>query len=118
WISCNAALPIVYADQAEIPRQRAEYERRLRALRAAYEAGTIPGDMSVGSGIAQPFFLPYQNQNDRELQSVLGGLLTQVMAKRYGSAELAAPPKPGEPIRVGIVSGFFRQHSVWKVGMR
>jgi predicted O-linked N-acetylglucosamine transferase (SPINDLY family) len=118
WISCNGVLPILYADQAEIPRQRAAYEQRLRALRAAYEAGAIPGDLSIGLGSAQPFFLPYQNHNDRELQSVLGGLLTQVMANRYGSAELAAPPKPGEPIRVGIVSGFFRQHSVWKVGMR
>lgn len=118
WLSCNAAVPILYADEAEIPRQRAEYERRVRALRAAYEAGAIPGDMSIGLGLAQPFFLPYQNHNDRELQSLLGGLLTQVMAKRYGAVELAAPPMPGEPIRIGIVSGFFRQHSVWKVGMR
>jgi predicted O-linked N-acetylglucosamine transferase (SPINDLY family) len=118
WASCNSVLPILYDDEAEIPRQRAEYERRLRALRAAYEAGAIPGDMSLGIGIAQPFLLPYQGYNDRELQSVLGGLLTEVMAKRYGAAELATPPAPGEPIRVGIVSGFFRQHSVWKVGMR
>ena len=32
--------------------------------------------------------------------------------------KLAPPPAPGEPVRVGIVSGFFYQHSVWKVGVR
>ena len=40
------------------------------------------------------------------------------MAERHGAVELAPPPAPGEPIRVGIVSGFFYQHSVWKVGVR
>ena len=40
------------------------------------------------------------------------------MAARYGEVELASPPAPDEPVRVGIVSGFFFQHSVWKVGAR
>ena len=39
-------------------------------------------------------------------------------AERYGAAELAPPPAPGEPVRVGIVSGFFYQHSVWKIGVK
>ena len=118
WGACTAALPILYAEETEIAAQRADYERRLRALRAAYEAGHIPGDMSKGLGMAQPFFLAYQGHNDRELQSLFGGLATRIMADRYGAAELAPPPAPGEPVRVGIVSGFFYQHSVWKVGVR
>ncbi len=118
WGSCMAALPILYAEESEIAAQRAEYERRLRALRAAYEAGHIPGDMSKGLGMAQPFFLAYQGHNDRDLQRLFGALATRIMADRYGAAELAPPPAPGEPIRVGIVSGFFCQHSVWKVGVR
>src|ERR1700694_6327694 len=28
------------------------------------------------------------------------------------------PPGPHEPIRLGIVSGFFRQHSNWKIPIR
>ena len=100
------------------PTQRADYERRLRALRAAYEAGHIPGDMSKGLGMAQPFFLAYQGHNDRDLQRLFGGLAARIMADRYGAAELAPPPAPGEPVRVGIVSGFFYQHSVWKIGVR
>jgi predicted O-linked N-acetylglucosamine transferase (SPINDLY family) len=37
---------------------------------------------------------------------------------RYPAVELAAPPAAGEPLRVGIVSGYFWQHSVWKVGLK
>jgi protein O-GlcNAc transferase len=118
WASCMATLPILYADQAEIGRQRAEYERRLRALRTACEARRIPADMSQGVGMAQPFFLAYQGHNDRELQRLYGELASGIMAERYGKATLATPPKPDEPIRVAIVSGFFWQHSVWKIGLR
>jgi predicted O-linked N-acetylglucosamine transferase (SPINDLY family) len=118
WGACTAALPILYAEQAEIGVHRANYEQRLRALRANYEAGRMPGDMSSGLGSAQPFFLAYQGHNDRDLQGLFGGLASRIMADRYGSAEVASPPLPGERIRVGIVSGFFYQHSVWKIGVK
>src|SRR5260221_1502316 len=118
WASCMAALPILYANEAEVEARRADYERRLRALCADYEAGRIPGDMTKGLGMAQPFFLAYQGRNDRDLQSMFGALAARIMAERYGTAELATPPAPGEPVRVGIVSGYFWQHSVWKVGVR
>jgi predicted O-linked N-acetylglucosamine transferase (SPINDLY family) len=118
WASCTAALPVLYTEESEIAERRADYDKRLRALRTAYEAGEIPADMSIGAGMAQPFLLPYQGYNDRDLQRVFGGLVNQVMAKRYGPVELATPPAPGEPVRVGIVSGYFCQHSVWKVGIR
>ena len=118
WGACMAALPILYAEESGIATQRADYERRLRALCAEYDAGRIPGDMSKGLGMAQPFFLAYQGHNDCDLQHLFGGLATRIMAGRYGEAELAPPPAPDEPVRVGIVSGFFYQHSVWKVGVR
>jgi predicted O-linked N-acetylglucosamine transferase (SPINDLY family) len=118
WGACTAALPILYADETEIAAARADYERRLRALCASYEAGSIPGDLSKGLGAGQPFFLAYQGQNDRELQGLFGSLASRIMADRYGTAEIAPPPQPGEPIRVGIVSGFFFQHSVWKIGVK
>jgi predicted O-linked N-acetylglucosamine transferase (SPINDLY family) len=118
WASCMAALPILYAEEADIEVRRCDYERRLRALIADYEGGRIPGDMTKGLGMAQPFFLAYQGRNDRDLQRLFGALASRIMADRYGAAELAGPPAPGEPIRVGIVSGYFWQHSVWKVGIR
>jgi predicted O-linked N-acetylglucosamine transferase (SPINDLY family) len=74
--------------------------------------------MSKGLGMAQPFFLAYQDKNDRDLQRLFGGLATRIMAEKFPAAELAPPPAPGEPVRVGIVSGFFWQHSVWKVAIK
>jgi predicted O-linked N-acetylglucosamine transferase (SPINDLY family) len=118
WGACTAALPILYGEETEIAAQRAEYERRLRALAADHEAGRIPADMSKGLGMAQPFFLAYQGHNDRDLQALFGTLACRIMADRYGTAELAPAPAPGEPVRVGIVSGFFFQHSVWKIGVK
>jgi predicted O-linked N-acetylglucosamine transferase (SPINDLY family) len=118
WTTPLFTLPVLYAEESEIAVRRADYERRLRALCEDYEAGRIPGDLSKGMGWAQPFFLAYQGHCDRDLQTIFGGLATRVMAARYGEAELAPPPAPGEPVRVGIVSGFFFQHSVWKIGVR
>ncbi|MFO1061425.1 MAG: hypothetical protein U1E53_31205 [Dongiaceae bacterium] len=37
------------------------------------------------------------------------------MARRHPAAVLASPPAAGERIRVGIVSGLFRHHTVWKL---
>jgi predicted O-linked N-acetylglucosamine transferase (SPINDLY family) len=118
WTTPLFTLPILYGDEAEIAVRRADYERRLRALGADFEAGRIPGDMTKGLGWAQPFFLAYQGHCDRELQIVFGALASRVMAARYGQTDLATPPAQGERIRVGIVSGFFFQHSVWKIGCK
>jgi predicted O-linked N-acetylglucosamine transferase (SPINDLY family) len=118
WASCMAVLPILYTETAEIGAQRAEYGRRLRALATDVEAGRTPDNMAEGIGKTQPFFLAYQGRNDRDLQRLYGNLVSGILARRYGQPEMPPPPNPGEPIRVGIVSGFFFQHSVWKVAIR
>jgi predicted O-linked N-acetylglucosamine transferase (SPINDLY family) len=72
-------------------------------------------DLAKGVGSSQPFLLAYQGYNDRDLQALYGSFVCRVMAKRYPPAALATPPGETEPVRVGIVSGFFRQHTVWKL---
>ena len=47
-----------------------------------------------------------------------GGLVCRVMAKHYPAVELAPAPRPDEPVRIGIVSGFFRNHSNWKIPIK
>jgi len=72
-------------------------------------------------GWVTPFFLAYQGENDRELQRTYGKFICDLMAKRY--PELASPPRmpvlePGQRVRVGVVTAFFNNHSVWKTPVR
>jgi protein O-GlcNAc transferase len=115
FAACMARLPIVYTDEAEIARQRATYETELRALHADVERAARPGDFADVVGSHQPFYLAYQGRNDRDLQALYGAMICRIMAARYGAASLPGPPADAEPVRVGIVSGFFRRHSNWKI---
>jgi predicted O-linked N-acetylglucosamine transferase (SPINDLY family) len=112
---CMAELPILYADEAEIAERRAAYDQRLTALcKEVARHGAVP-DLSKAVGFNQPFYLAYQGQNDRDLQAKYGSLVCRIMAARYPPLPLPAAPGPDEPVRVGIVSGFFKLHSNWKL---
>lgn len=115
---CMANLPILYADEAEIAERRAAYERQLKTWSDEVDRTGKPGDLATGVGSSQPFYLAYQGLNDRDLQAVYGSLVCRIMAARYPPASLAPPPGADEPVRVGIVSGFFRQHSNWKIPIK
>jgi protein O-GlcNAc transferase len=109
---CMTELPILYESEAEIAVRRAAYEQRLRALCDTADRGV---DLLKGVGASQPFYLAYQGQNDRDLQARYGTLACRIMAKRYPALAPAPPPGDAEAVRVGIVSGFFHQHTVWKL---
>jgi predicted O-linked N-acetylglucosamine transferase (SPINDLY family) len=115
---CMAELPILYRDEAEIAERRAAYERRLTALCDAGDPVLNKAELSRGFGWMQPFYLAYQGYDDRDLQDRYGSFLCGIMARHYPPAVLARPPQAGEPVRVGIVSGFFRAHSNWKLPIK
>ena len=112
---CMAELPILYADTAEIAERRAAYAERLTALCRAVDGVEAPGDLAGAVGAHRPFYLAYQGSNDRDLHARYGALVCRIMAAHYPPAQLAAPPGPDEPVRVEIVSGYFRLHSNWKL---
>jgi protein O-GlcNAc transferase len=115
---CMAELPALYRDTSEIARQRDAYAKRLAQLGADIAAADVPAALAEAIGSHQPFYLPYQGLDDRELQTNYGSLVCKIMAARYEPAMLPNPPAPHEPIRLGIVSGFFRQHSNWKIPIK
>src|SRR5664280_2382280 len=115
---CMAELPILYENEPEIIVRRTAYERRLGVLCDAGDRSTNLADLAKGVGSSQPFFLAYQGYNDRDLQALYGSFVCRVMAKCYPPAALAPPPGAREPVRVGIVSGFFGQHSNWKLPIK
>jgi protein O-GlcNAc transferase len=116
--ACVARLPILYENEPEIAARRADYAACLHALHDEVERMATPGDLADAVGAHQPFYLAYQGLSDRDLQAIYGAMVCRIMAARYGPAKLPAPPEHGEPVRVAIVSGFFRQHSNWKIPIK
>jgi protein O-GlcNAc transferase len=114
---CMAHLPPLYSDGEEIERRRAGYAAELDAL-CAYADRVGPGALASGVGAAQPFYLAYQGRSDADLQRRYGDLVCRAMAAVTPAADLAPPPQPGERLRVGIVTGYFRDHSVWRLPTR
>jgi protein O-GlcNAc transferase len=115
---CMAELPALYENPSDIAERRDAYARRLARLSADVENARAPAALAEAVGSHQPFYLPYQGGNDRELQTAYGALICKIMATRDTPPALPNPPGPREPIRLGIVSGFFRQHSNWKIPIK
>jgi protein O-GlcNAc transferase len=114
---CMAELPLIYANAADIADRRRAYEDRLDEL-CRVETGASARELAAAVGSSQPFFLAYQGHNDRDLQRRYGALICRVMGERYPPAPLAPPPAADEPVRIGVVSGFFCAHSNWKVPIK
>ena len=112
---CMAELPALYATTSEIDVRRAAYAGRLAALSAKLKTGDMPPAMVDAIGAHQPFYLPYQGRNDRDLQSLYGAAVCSVLGARFATPALPLPLSDDEPIRLGIVSAFFRHHSNWKI---
>jgi predicted O-linked N-acetylglucosamine transferase (SPINDLY family) len=116
FAACIAELPILYADEAELERQREAYTGKLASLCKDYEAGRLNGDLARAMSTNQPFLLAYQGENDRDLRARFGELSCRIAAG--GSAALPPPPLPGERVRVGVVSPGFYLHSNWKIPIK
>jgi protein O-GlcNAc transferase len=114
--ACFAELPILYDTHEQISQARASYSRALDALIAACD----PADPSVAAAVGQhhPFYLPYQGQDDAELQRRYGAFVVDAMAHAY--PQWAKPMAPlgraaDGRLRIAFVSAYFRDHSVWKL---
>jgi len=112
WSRCMAALESVYRSDAHLAEARAQYRERLVALAARAAGGHARTAIDRCIGLVQPFLLPYQGEDDLALQSMYGDL---VCGGTPAPEHRAAPAAEGRPVRVGIVSGFFFDHSNWKI---
>ena len=112
---CLAQIPILYDTEAEIARRRTRYRDQLERLVARADRLETLSGLEAGVAVMQPFLLAYQGLNDRDLQSRYGALVCRIMNHGGTPAPLAGPPAPGEPVRVGVVSGFFSDHTIWKL---
>ncbi len=123
WARCMAQLPIIYPDQSSIEIFRDRYREELIKLRDTISLKS-PQDIAAATevvGKQQPFYLAYQGLNDRDLQRIYGELVCRIMSARYPrfSERPSMPSRlPGEPLRIGMVSGFFYYHAAWKIPIK
>lgn len=97
-------LPRVYADQAEMAEYRSQLVACLASLQGIDLHVVVPERELMG---LTPFYLTYQGQNDRAISHALAQLLTPVL-----DCAPALERSPSGPLRIGLVSAFFQDHSV------
>jgi len=120
WAKCISQIPVMYNDKASIEISRSNYTHELLRLKDSILLDT-PEDILAASeavGSQQPYYLAYQGFNDLELQKIYGRLVHNIMTARYPQfSRASATPiwSEGEPLRVGVISGLFYRHTVWKL---
>lgn len=120
---CIAQIPVIHLDETSLHISRKKYLDELIQLEDMLSLSDTRKieDAALAVGSMQPFYLAYQGFNDCKLQKIYGDLVCRIMGLRYPQfAERHAMPfhSAGEPLRIGFVSGYFCNHSVWKIPIK
>lgn len=120
WSLAMSQLPSVYAPGDDPIKAREAFAAHLDALDEWFAANPdVPGHTAVGA--QQPFALAYLDQNNRDLLQRYGRLCARLMGQWFARQSIpcnAAAGRDSGLIRVGIVSQYFRNHSVWNALVR
>lgn len=123
WRRCISLVPAVYLPEDDISEIRKAYGDALHSLARRVERNPPRSADEIARLVEldQPFYLPYQGENDVELQRTYGRMVASLLEKWRESVGLPrqAVVKPGgRKIRLAIVSSFIRHHSVWHANIR
>jgi predicted O-linked N-acetylglucosamine transferase (SPINDLY family) len=123
WGRCMAQLEILHDTPGDIPASRERYRKMLEGLREAIRLDNPARILNAAKAVggAQPFYLAYQGEVDRELQSLYGELVCRIQSAKFPQWSKPRPlpgAAAGERLRVGIVSGYFYYHSNWKIPIK
>ena len=120
WALAMAQLAAVYESDAQPEHHRQAFARELEGLERWFDGARLAlGANAVGTH--QPFYLAYQEHSNLPLLQRYGSLCVRIMAewsRRQGLAARSSERRKGGPIRVGVVSPHFRNHSVWNAIVR
>lgn len=116
-------LPILYDTPEEIDFHRKRYSAGLQALIEEVDLSSEADRRSALGAINRfvNFQLGYQGRDDLEIQRQYGGLVQRIMAANYPQWTVARrmpPLRTGGKVRIGYVSGHFRNNVVSKVFMQ
>jgi protein O-GlcNAc transferase len=120
---CIGKIPLLQDSVDDIAQTRADYRAALEKLSQQIDLSDrqVLNQAARLVGNCQPFFLAYQGENDRELQELYGNLVVRIQSACFPAWSKKRPmpaQKPGEPLRIGIVSGFYYLHSNWKIPVK
>jgi len=114
WALAMAQIPVVYEDDRQPKKCRDAFAAELGKLESWFaEPDSASGAGAVG--VAQPFYLAYQEEDNRDLLKQYGELCVRLMRGWFEAQKLALPArKRGDAaLRVGVVSQYFHSHPVW-----
>jgi len=112
WIFAMSQLPAVYEAEGDPERCRTAFSEELGKLSEWF--GTHDVDDDPEAMVWQPFYLAYQERDNRDLLARYGRLSAEIMrrwAERQGLPRVQPPKR--DVIRLGIVSAHIFEHSVW-----
>lgn len=113
WARVMCLIPAMRGTDETVSALRLQFTQGFEELERWFDADrAATGHKAVG--VAQPFWLAYQDEDNRALLQRHGRLCARLMG--HWRAQPGAPERalrePG-PLRVGVVSQYFRNHSVW-----
>ena len=113
WAFTMFQLPVICSSDNDTRDCRTAFARELAKLDDWFGPDEIKdGFKAVGS--QQPFYLAYQEENNRDLLSRYGAICNRLM-RHWQQSQGFKPSRTvsAHAIRVGIISAHFRDHSVW-----
>jgi len=119
WALAMSQLSAVCMSEEESAQRRAAFSKELGELSTWFDARrAADGARAVGN--QQPFYLAYHDENNRDLLTRYGSLCSRLMDE-WASRQATSPPVRREAsgvVRLGVVSEYFWNHSVWNAIVR
>jgi predicted O-linked N-acetylglucosamine transferase (SPINDLY family) len=110
------AIPVIPSSRAEVDASRLELEMELRRFDAWISAAPALNEPDIVAR-APPFYLAYQDRDNRELTRAVGSLATRLMARWASRTAAVMPPPRAAPdrrVRLGFVTAHAYEHSVFR----
>lgn len=120
WSLAMSCVPRVYGSGEDPVSVRATFAAELEALESWFDRPSRIARGPAAVGADQPFALAYQEEDNRGLLQRYGVLCARLMAQCFTPQPLPDPANraSGGALRIGVVSQYFRDHSVWNALMK
>jgi protein O-GlcNAc transferase len=120
WLAANLLAPVLDRE-ADVEPERARWREAIAAIDADLRLDSPERINEAAAAVQETsnFHLHYRGVENRREQELYGGVLTRIAAARWPALAQrpkrdGAPQAGGRRPRVGFVSAYFHEHSIWK----